>query len=70
MKTYRILSAILTQILFAIITVILVYGIFEKDWIITMLSFAARSCLHWISIENQLLHSNSVLRRSSHKFFQ
>ena len=46
MKIYKILSIISIQFLFAIITLFLVYGIYERDLIITLLSFAARSCLH------------------------
>lgn len=53
MKTYRIASVIFTQILFALITCILVYGIFERNVLITLLSFAARSCLQAMLIVNR-----------------
>lgn len=45
MKIYKTLSIVSIQFLFAIITLFLVYGIFERDLIITLLSFVARSCL-------------------------
>ena len=70
MKIYKIASIISTQFLFVIITIFLVYGIFERDWIITLLSFAARSCLHWMSIENHVLFNIKEVRRSSHRFFK
>lgn len=71
MKIYRIAYTIASQVLFAIITVFLVYGIFDRDLIITSLSFAARSCLHWMSIENHaLFQTGKELRRSSHRFFR
>ena len=69
MKTYRIASVIFTQILFALITCFLVYGIFERDFIITLLSFAARSCLRWMSIENHIVCSHKEPRRT-YKFFR
>lgn len=69
MKTYRIASVIFTQILFALITCILVYGIFERNVLITLPSFAARSCLHWMSIENHIVCSQKEPRRT-YKFFR
>ena len=55
MRIYKIANVVFTQILFALITCFLVYGIFERDILITSLSFAARSCLHWMSHENKLI---------------
>ena len=55
MKTYKIAYTIAVQFLFAIITVFLVYGIFDHDLIITSLSFAARSVLHWMTYENKMI---------------
>ena len=60
MKTYKIASVIFTQILFALITCFMVYGIFERDVLITLLSFAARSCLHWMSIENNIITAEAA----------
>lgn len=45
MRTFKIIYMILVQFMCAIISVFIVYGIFERDLIITLLSFAARSCL-------------------------
>ena len=69
MKTYKIASVIFTQILFALITAFLVYGIFDRNALITLLSFAARSCLHWMSIENHMICSQKETRRT-YKFFR
>ena len=69
MKTYRIASIVFTQILFALITAFLVYGIFDRNALITLLSFAARSCLHWMSIENHMICSQKETRRT-YKFFR
>ena len=69
MKIYKAASVLFTHLLFVIITVFLVYGIFEKDWTITLLSFAARSCLHWMSIENHIICTQKETRRT-YKFFR
>ena len=69
MKIYRIASVVFTQILFALITAFLVYGIFDRNALITLLSFAARSCLHWMSIENHMICRQKETRRT-YKFFR
>ena len=69
MKTYKIASVVFTQILFALITAFLVHGIFDRNALITLLSFAARSCLHWMSIENHMICNESKTHRT-YKFFR
>lgn len=55
MKTYKIIYAIVEQILFAIATFFLVVGIFSRSLTITFVSFAAKSVLRWMSVENNKL---------------
>lgn len=51
MRTFKIMYAMSLQFLFAIITAFLIFGIWERNLVITSLSFAARSILYWMSRE-------------------
>ena len=57
MRIFKVMYAISVQFLFAIINAFLIFGIWERNLLITSLSFAARSCLHWMSIEIHIVFS-------------